>query len=151
MAGEHVLSGLLRKREEIAWRVKEAAKALAVVEADLAAVDRTLALCGYEGQPPERARGRYKTLFKRGELLRLVTRLLRERGPMDDRALMSAVADAKDWTLAEGPEHEADILGRVRDCLQRAQKSGRVRQEFGEDGARWALTPPAANTLPKSG
>ena len=42
---------------------------------------------------------------------------------------------AKGW----GDDIHADVLKRVRDALQRAQKDGHVVQDFGPDGCLWRL------------
>lgn len=47
---EHTIFGLIRKRGEIAGQHKAAVKAAGALRADLAAIDRTLELCGYEGR-----------------------------------------------------------------------------------------------------
>ena len=47
----HVISGLIRKRGEVAGQHKAALKAADAIKADLDALDRALTVCGYKGNP----------------------------------------------------------------------------------------------------
>ncbi len=137
MEGEHLIHGLLRKRDDFAWRVKLAEKALDKAKVELETIDQTLRLCGHKGELNDRkVRGRYKLLFARGELQRMILNALRE-GPKDDRALTDVIAAEKSWQL-EG-DQQKDVLKRVRCTIQRCQKTGIIEMAFGPDGNLWRL------------
>ena len=130
---EHTIFGLVKKRGEIAGQHKVAVKAADALKADLDAIDRALVLCGYTDDPKGIApRGKYKQLFGRNELKLTVINLLRE-APADDEAIVAHIMTAKGW----GDEIRPDVLKRVRDALQRAQKDGHVVQDFGPYGCLW--------------
>ncbi|KIN72772.1 hypothetical protein [Sulfitobacter guttiformis] len=132
---EHTLSGLIKKRGEIAGQHKVAQKAADTLKADLDAIDRALVLCGYEDDPKAIApRGKYKQLFGRNELKLTIIKMLRE-APADDDAIAAQIIADKGW----GDDMHADVLKRARDALQRAQKDGHVVQDFGPDGCLWTL------------
>lgn len=132
---EHTIFGLIKKRGEIAGQHKAAQIAADVIRDDLAAIDRALLLCGYQDDPKSIApRGKYKQLFGRNELKLTIINALRI-SPSDDGAIAAQIIDAKGW----GDDMQADVLKRVRDALQRAQKDGHVVQDFGPDGCLWRL------------
>jgi len=130
---EHTIFGLIKKRGEIAGQHKVALKAADALKADLDAIDRALVLCGYEDDPKGIApRGKYKQLFGRNELKLTIRDMLRDK-PADDEALAAQIIASKGWD----DDMHADVLKRVRHALQRAQKDGRVVQDFGPDGCLW--------------
>jgi len=132
---EHTLSGLIKKRGEIAGQHKAAMKAADALKADLDAIDRALVLCGYEDDPKAIApRGKYKQLFGRNELKLTIINALRV-APADDETIAAQIMAAKGW----GDDIWPDVLKRVRDALQRAQKDGHVVQDSGPDGCLWRL------------
>lgn len=134
VTGANLISGLIRKRSEVAGQLKVAQKAAEAVKGDLAAIDRALELCGYEGDPRGIApRTKYKQLFGRNELKLTIRNHLRQASA-DDETLATAIIEAKGW------DRDAvwmDVLKRVRDCLQREQKVGQVVQDFGPEGVLW--------------
>ena len=112
-------------------------KAADTLKADLDAIDRALVLCGYEDDPKGISpRGKYKQLFGRNELKLTIINMLRQ-APADDETITSRIMYAKGWSEGMYP----DVLKRVRDALQRAQKDGHVVQDFGPDGCLWKLAP----------
>ena len=132
---EHTIFGLIKKRGEIAGQHKVALKAADTLKADLDAIDRALHLCGYEDDPKGIApRGKYKQLFGRNELKLTIRDMLRDK-PADDETLAAQIIASKGWDSSM----HADVLKRVRHALQRAQKDGRVVQDFGPDGCLWRL------------
>ncbi|TMM55395.1 hypothetical protein [Sulfitobacter sabulilitoris] len=132
---EHTIFGLIKKRGEIAGQHKVALKAADALKADLEAIDRALVLCGYEDDPKAiPARGKYKQLFGRNELKLTIINALRI-APADDEAIAAQIMAAKGWD----DDIHADVLKRVRDAIQRAQKDGHVVQDFGPDGCLWQL------------
>ena len=131
-----VIHGLIKKRAEIAGQHKVAQKAADALKADLETLDRALVLCGYQDDPKTIApRGKYKQLFGRNELKLTILDVLRN-APADDEAIVAHIMAAKGW----GDDIHADVLKRVRDALQRAQKDGHVVQDFGPDGCLWKLS-----------
>ncbi len=133
---QNTIHGLIKKRSEIAGQHRAAAKSLDALQADLDAIDRALVLCGYEDDPKGIApRTKYKQLFGRNELKLTIINALRV-APSDDETIAAQIIDAKGWDRdAIWP----DVLKRVRDALQRAQKDGHVVQDFGPDGCLWRL------------
>ena len=132
---EHTIFGLIKKRGEIAGQRKVAQKAADALKADLDAIDRTLVLCRYEDDPKAiPARGKYKQLFGRNELKLTIINALRVES-VDDEAIAAQIVAAKGW----GDDMHDDVLKRVRDALQRAQKGGHVVQDFGPDGCLWRI------------
>lgn len=130
-----VIHGLIRKRGEVAGQHKVAVKAADAIKADLDAIDRALVICGYQGDPKSIApRTKYKQLFGRNELKLTIRDMLRQ-APADDETLAAQIIEAKGWDA----ETHADVLKRVRHALQRAQKDGRVVQDFGPDGCLWRV------------
>lgn len=139
-----VIHGLIKKSGEIAGQHKAAVKAADVIRDDLAAIDRTLLLCGYQDDPKGSApRGKYKQLFGRNEL-KLMTRERLRDGPADDETIAAWIIERKGWDADDALR--ADVLKRARDALQRERKVGRVVQDFGPDGCLWRV---ADSTLPK--
>ena len=59
----------------------------------------------------------------------------RRFAPADDETIAAQIMAAKGW----GDDTHEDVLKRVRDALQRAQKDGHVVQDFGPDGCLWSL------------
>ena len=134
---QNTIHGLIKKRGEIAGQHKVAMKAADALKADLDAIDRALVLCGYEDDPKAIApRGKYRQLFGRNELKLTIINMLRE-APADDETIAARIMAAKGW----GDDVRPDVLKRVRDALQRAQKDGHVVQDFGPDGCLWRLAP----------
>ena len=132
---EHTLSGLIKKRGEIAGQHKVAQKAADTLKADLDAIDCALVLCGYEDDPKGIApRGKYKQLFGRNELKLTIINALWV-SPADDETIAAQIMVSKGW----GDDIHNDVLKRVRDALQRAQKDGHVVQDFGPDGRLWTI------------
>lgn len=86
-----VIHGLIKKRAEIAGQHKVAQKAADAIKDDLAAIDRALALCGYQDNPKDIApRGKYKQLFGRNELKLTIIQMLRD-APADDEAITAQI------------------------------------------------------------
>ena len=90
-----VIHGLIKKRAEIAGQHKAAVKAADTIKDDLAAIDRALALCGYQDDPKAIApRGKYKQLFGRSELKLTIIKMLLQ-APADDEAIALQIITAK--------------------------------------------------------
>ena len=135
VTGANLISGLIRKRSEVAGQLKVAQKAAEAVKSDLAALDRALEICGYTGDPRGIApRTKYKQMFGRSELKRLILDQLRT-GPKDDEAIAAQIILAKGWDADD--ELRADILKRVRHAIQRLRNTDYIVQDFGPDGCLW--------------
>lgn len=135
---EHTIFGLVKKRGEIAGQHKAAVKAADALKADLDAIDRALVLCGYDSDPKAiPARGKYRQLFGRNELKLCILDTLREASA-DDVTIAERIIAAKGWDFDD--DLWADVLKRVRNAIQRAQKAGLVVQDFGPDGCLWRLS-----------
>lgn len=132
---QNTIHGLIKKRGEIAGQHRVAQKAAHALKADLDAIVRALVLCGYEDEPKAIApRGKYKQLFGRSALKLTIINILRE-APANDETVAARIMDAKGW----GEDMYPDVLKRVRDAIQTAQKDGHVVQDFGPDGCLWRI------------
>ena len=82
MGNTFAISALVRKRGEFAWLLSEAGKLHRQIAKQLAELDRTLALLGYENDPAKIAKRRKNAprMFKRGQLRRIIYDICRE-GP----------------------------------------------------------------------
>ena len=136
---EQTIHGLIRKRAEMAGQHQVTQKAADAIKADLDAIDSALVLCGCDDDLKAIApRGKYKQMFGRGELKRIILQTLRE-APADDEAVVARVIEAKGWDV--DAELRADILKRTHDAIQRAQKTRLIMQDFGPEECRWKLSP----------
>ena len=136
-SGQNLISGLIRKRSEISGQLRVAKKAANLIQADIDAIDRTLELVGYKGNPRSLPpKGKHKMMFGRSELKRTITDQLRS-GPKDDRAIVDHIIESKGWEADD--ELTADILKRVRHAIQRLRNADHVEQDFGPDGALWRI------------
>jgi len=141
--GEHLISGLIKKRAEVAGQHRAALKVADAIKDDLASIDRTLALCGYEDNPENiEPRGKYKQLFGRSELKRLVIACLKD-GQKDDEAVLDFVIDKKQWEMDK--HGRKDLLGRVRNALQRMRNDKVIDMDYGPRGNLWTLKGPKRN------
>jgi len=135
--GEHLISGLIKKRAEVAGQHRAALKVADAIKEDLASIDRTLVLCGYQDNPENiEPRGKYKQLFGRSELKRLVMACLKG-GQKDDDAIVDFVIASKRWEMdAHGRK---DLLNRVRNALQRMRDAETISMDYGPGGNLWTL------------
>jgi len=86
-------------------------------------------------------------MFARNELKLTIIKMLRY-APADDTAIAAQIIDAKGWDADDALR--VDVLKRVRDALQRAQRDGHVVQDFGPDGCLWTIAERAIRPV-KSG
>jgi hypothetical protein len=134
-----VIHGLINKRAEIAGLHKAAQKAADRIKDDLAAIDRALALCGYQDDPKGiTPRTKYKQMFGRNELKLTILDALCQ-APADDETIAALIIERKGWD-ADDDALWKDVLKRTRDAIQRAQTAGYVVQDFGPDGCLWRLS-----------
>lgn len=108
---EQILFGLIKKRGEMAGQHKVALKAIAVP-------------------------GKYKQIFGGNEWKLTIVNALRV-APSSGETIAAKIIATKGWNAST----HADLLKRVRDALQRAQKDRHVVQEFGPDGCVLRLAP----------
>lgn len=103
MAESHVISGLKAKRAEIAGLLAECNERRATLKDALATIDAALRLFAYEGDPAEiKARRKRRWMFKRGELQRAVSDILRTaNGPMTNAEIAARVIAEKGWSSAD--------------------------------------------------
>lgn len=109
---EHIISGLKRKRSELAGELQS-------IKADLAAIDRALAVFGFhetESLKP-RMRQRRPSLFSAGELTALVGKA--ERAGCEDNASIA------DWIMTE-KGLEPQLYNRVRASVKDKRKPSAI-------------------------
>ncbi|NOX96385.1 MAG: hypothetical protein GXP04_15225 [Alphaproteobacteria bacterium] len=148
--GVNLISGLIKKRAEVAGQHRAALKIADAIKDDLTSIDRTLVLCGYEGDPSGiEPRSKYKQLFGRSELKRLVLACLKD-GSQDDEAVLDYVIQAKSWELDK--HGRKDLLNRTRNALQRLRNAGTIDMDYGPGGNLWTLKQrPAEYNQPTDG
>lgn len=103
MAVSHAIAALKRKRAVMSGEILKAERRCAAMRAHLVALDTTLRLRGYDGDPaaikpvrPPRA------TFRRGELQRAVLDTLRAAdGPISNREIAGGIIAAKGWDGAD--------------------------------------------------
>ena len=97
MAEAHVIPALKRKRARIAGELAQSEKRCEAMRLHLAALDHSLRLFGYDGDPADiKPVKRRKLLFRRGELPRAIMGILRTaNGHMADADLVERVMAMK--------------------------------------------------------
>ena len=97
MGEPHVISALKRKRARIAGELAQSEKRCEAMRLHLAALDHSLRLFGYDGDPADiKPVKRRKLLFRRGELPRAIMGILRTaNGHMADADLVERVMAMK--------------------------------------------------------
>lgn len=143
MENEHVINGLIRKRQEIAAEIDATESRLRQLILDIDAVDATLRLF----QPDiDLAVVRVRPVPRRhqahrGDTSRLVQTLLREAGhPLTHREITQRVMTARGLNLAD-----RDLCQTMRDrvgaSLRGMRQRGRLVSGDGTGpGVRWGLT-----------
>lgn len=126
-----VISGLTRKRAEIAGEIAAAEKRVHELAQDLSHIDAALRLFDPqavpEDIPPKRPRS--VQYFRRGHLTRFILSSLRQ-APMDTDALtLALMADAGMDT--DDAALRADIRRRVRYALKDQRRAGHVQAQEG--------------------
>lgn len=103
MAETHVISGLKRKRAVISGELLKAEKRCEAMRLHLAALDTTLRLMGYDGDPEDiKPVQRKRRLFRRGELQRVIMDAQRiADGPVMDADLVERVFAMKGWDASK--------------------------------------------------
>ena len=92
------ISALKRKRAVISGKLLKAEKRCEAMRLHLVALDHSLRLFGYDGDPADIKPVKPKRLlFRRGELQRAIMGILRINGPVTDAELVERVFATKGW------------------------------------------------------
>lgn len=123
----------MTKRAELYRARQEARAALAELDDDIAAMDSTLRILGYEHDPDDAMPTvAQNPMFKRGQLRRLIYEALREAGPLSCREIAARISDA------DGKELSA-VAKRVDRSLYKAfQRRQLQRQKAGTGEWVWS-------------
>jgi hypothetical protein len=128
MENEHVVSGLIRKRAEMAGQIEHAQTVLRQLIIDLDNLDATLRLfvpdIDLEDIKPKPLPPR-NAAFK-GEVSRIVFAVLREKGPMTGQQLAQFVMADRGLNAAD-VRLVKTISKRVQSCLRHYRTMGLVR------------------------
>jgi len=121
------VSGLVRKRAEIAGQIEIAREHLSVLEQQLAHIDGALTVFGYDQgrMPIKPTYKRQQGYFQRGELVRLVLDTLRAKGPSTVPEITAAIMQAKGID-PEQPRAAYDVRHKVAKTLKRRHAIGSV-------------------------
>jgi hypothetical protein len=140
---DHVVSGLIEKRRELAGAIETLQEQLDQHYADLAHVDGALRLLGHTLDPDAiRPKGRYRRLahFDRNELSRLVLATLRTAAgePVGIEEISRRVIVAKGFAASDAA-FRAAIRQRLRAILTRLHKQGVIEGIGSGRGSSWTL------------
>ncbi len=141
MEHEHVIGGLIRKRQEISAEMDRTESKLRQLILDIDAVDATLRLfqpdidlAVVRVRPTPR---RHEA--SRGDTSRLILNLLREAsGPLSRRDIVSAIMEARGLNQADRALL-ATMRERIGASLKGLRQRGRLRTEGQGAGVRWSL------------
>ena len=120
MGETHVIPALKRKRARIAGELAQSEKRCEAMRLHLVALDHSLRLFGYDGDPADiKPVKRRRRLFRHGELSRAVMDVLRAaEGPLSDAELVDRVMAAKALD-AENVDLRRTIAERVKAVRKR--------------------------------
>ena len=139
-----VLSGLLRKRQEIASEIEGLESRLHGLVIDIAAVDATIRLFspGIAGEPVRVRPTPRRHGVRPGDTSKLVLSLLRENGgPMSQRQITLKVMEHRGLNVADRAMYGV-MRNRVGASLRGLVKRGTLSQSEGaEGGVLWRLAP----------
>ncbi len=120
MGNIYVISGLVRKRGELAYAVMGREMALQAAKRDLESVDRALVLFGYQDDP--NAIGPIRTpkrIFAHKELSRLIIQIRRDKPELaDNPALAREIIARKGWDTQDRDLYN-QIRNKVKDVTKR--------------------------------
>lgn len=123
MGEPHVISALVRKRMELRRDIADIGRQVRSIRKDMAHVDACLAMYGYEPSPDETklVRSRRQSLFKHGQLKRMVLDIRREAGrPITNQRIAAEVIRLMGWTET-GPLLVM-LTAEVKDVTKRLQR-----------------------------
>ena len=120
MAEPHVISALKQKRRDLSGELIELDKRRQRLRRQIAAVDDSLVVFGYTGNPENLfPRRRYNRMFKRGEVKRTVATILRTADvPPTDREIALQIIRDKGWN-----EDSEDLIKRVVSAVWPARQA----------------------------
>ncbi len=123
MGEPHVISALTRKRGVISGELSKAEKRCEAMREYLVALDNTLRIFGYDGDPadikPVKTRRR---LFRRGELPRAILDILRTvDGPLSNPEIAKRVIAVKGWDAADGALRRT-VAEKIKDVRKRIDR-----------------------------
>src|SRR5579883_2195076 len=144
MENEHVLSGLIRKRAEIAGQIEHTQQALRKLVADLDAIDAAIRLFDQQADitaiRPRQYPPRHAAF--RGEMMRHVMGCLRlaDGKPVTTRDIAVQVMKARGLDPSDA-EMLVTIRKRVGACVYKLKRDGAVKEIAGlGDLKEWVLT-----------
>jgi len=116
MPQKHILTQLKDKRSRLNRKLLDVQGIEREIKADIAALDHTLKVFGYNGNPARiPTRRRYKRIFAHKELPRLIMAIQRDNPTRVRNAeIAREVILRKDWSPYD-PELLADVTRRVKD------------------------------------
>jgi hypothetical protein len=141
MADPLIISGLRKKRAELAGLIDTLEKQAAQLRADLVHIDGVLRLYQPEHDPteirPKQMRGRNR-YFAYGELARLCREALRDASPLSVADIVGSVITAKGFDTGDHALRErVDDL--VKATLAPMRRAGSVEKIGQGRGVRWKL------------
>lgn len=138
MEYDHTISGLLRKRDEIAGRIDALRAEGARLTNDMRAIERALHAFGVQGfpQPPMK----YQHTFERHELRRFILGHFRQHGSATTRAITEAICAAKGMD-PDDRKARRDIQSTVTRALIHMADRGLVERTGSARAYVWRLAP----------
>jgi len=120
MGEPHVISALKRKRAVISGELGKAEKRCEAMRLHLVALDHSLRLFGYEGDPADiKPLHRKRRLFSRGELQRVILDAMRTAdGSVSDAELVDRIMVVKAWDT-DNVDLRRTVLERVKAVRRR--------------------------------
>lgn len=138
MENEHTISGLLRKRNEIAQEIEQHRREAARLMNDVRAIERTLHAFGVVGfpQPPMK----YQHTFERHELRRFILAFFRQSKSATTRAITDGIFHAKglNW---DDRRFRRELQCSVTRALINMAERGLVVRTGSPRGYVWKLAP----------
>ena len=136
----HVVSGLLRRRDELRTEAATLSERQAVVANDIAAVDRILESLGHSVPVAQPARAARVILFYRGELQGFIkSELEKASAPMTTRDLAMILCQMEG--KAPGDRRLlADVMRRINRALDQMRRSGVVVSDGRRKNPLWHLS-----------
>ncbi len=119
MENDHVISGLVRKRAELAGELEKLDARRAAIKAHIANIDAVLRLFLYQGDPAQiKPKRKRNWMFRRGELQRMVIDIERAAAsPLHKDDIALEVMNRKGW--AHDPDLLETIGNKVKDVRKR--------------------------------
>jgi len=143
-----IVSGLLKKRTELASKLAEQDKALQQTKADMLAIDATIRLYQPDHElpvlGPVRRQGKRKRFFEAGEITPLIRDFMREwsedRSPSSNDVIY-ALAKIKAIHYDElTDKHRQAFYKSIQQALKRGVKNGWLLEDYREQGLiHWKL------------